>query len=203
MADAVTIVAGLPIPSNSPVFLAGVGLHVLFGLAAVASGAAAMLNRKAPGPHPRFGRIYVWCLGGLAATATALASVRWREDAVLFALAVAAFAAAFVGRRARHRLWPGWPRWHIVGMGGSYIVMLTAFYVDNGPNPASLARLAGGRLLDRAGPRRPADPDLGAHPPPSRSSRAVRRLRRQPQAPAQQAAAATGSIAGATSTSSP
>lgn len=134
VADGVTIVAGLPIPSSSPVFLAGVGLHVLFGLAAVASGAAAMLNRKAPGLHPRFGRIYVGCLAGLAATAAALASVRWREDAVLFALAVAAFAAAYVGRRARQRLWPGWPRWHIVGLGGSYIVMLTAFYVDNGLN---------------------------------------------------------------------
>lgn len=134
VANAVTIIAGLPIPSTSPVFLAGVGLHVLFGLAAVASGAVAMLSRKRPGRHPRFGRIYVWSLGGLAATAAALASVRWREDAMLFALALAAFAAAFFGRRARQKLWRRWPRWHIVGMGGSYIVMLTAFYVDNGPN---------------------------------------------------------------------
>lgn len=134
MADAVTVVAGLPIPSTSPLFLAGVGLHVIFGLAAVASGATAMLSRKGAGRHPRFGAIYFWALAGLAATATALASMRWRQDAVLFALALGAFAAALVGRRARQRRWRRWPEWHIAGMGGSYIVMLTGFYVDNGPN---------------------------------------------------------------------
>ncbi len=134
MADPVTVVAGLPIPSASPVFLVGVGVHVAFGLVAVVSGAVAMLSRKGPGRHPRFGRVYFWSLAGLAATAAALASVRWREDAVLFVLALAAFGAAFVGRRARRQLWRGWPTWHVGGMGGSYIVMLTAFYVDNGPN---------------------------------------------------------------------
>src|SRR5450755_4365769 len=99
MAD-VTVVAGLPIASTSPAFLAGVGLHVLFGLAAVASGAVAMRSRKGPGRHPLSGRIYVWSLAGLTATAAALAIVRWREDAVLFALALAAFAAALLGRHA-------------------------------------------------------------------------------------------------------
>jgi uncharacterized membrane protein len=143
MAEA-TIVAGLPIPSTSPVFLAGVGLHVLFGLTAVATGAVAMLSRKGPGRHPRFGGVYYWSLAGLAVSAAALAIVRWREDAGLFALALVAFAAAFVGRRARRRLRRGWPRWHAGGMGGSYIVMLTAFYVDNGAN------LPGWRLLPHA-----------------------------------------------------
>ncbi|HMG30261.1 MAG TPA: hypothetical protein VK585_09095, partial [Jiangellaceae bacterium] len=33
--------------------------------------------------------------------------------------------------RRRHR--PGWPPHHAIGMGGSYIALLTGFYVDNGP----------------------------------------------------------------------
>jgi hypothetical protein len=129
---AATEVAGITIPSTSPAFLAGVALHVAFGLAAVFSGAIAMLSRKAPGRHPTFGTIYFWSLGGIFATASALAAVRWAEDATLFALAVVALAAAIVGRQARRRLWPAWPRVHMTGMGLSYIVMLTAFYVDNG-----------------------------------------------------------------------
>ena len=129
-----TVVAGIPIPSSSPLFLAGVGVHVAFGLAAVASGALAMLSRKGPGRHPRFGAIYFWSLAGLFLTAGGLAAVRWDEDRALFLLAVVAFGSAIAGRRARRRLRPGWASRHILGMGGSYIAMLTAFYVDNGPN---------------------------------------------------------------------
>jgi hypothetical protein len=35
---------------------------------------------------------------------------------------------------ARRRRWDGWVRLHIIGMGLSYTIMLTAFYVDNGKN---------------------------------------------------------------------
>ena len=134
MADGVTVIGGLPIPSTSPLFLAGVGAHVAFGLAAVVSGAVAMLSPKRPGRHPRFGAIYFWSLAGVFVTAGGLAMARWAEDSVLFTLAAVAFAPAVLGRQARRRLWPGWPRWHMSGMGISYVVMLTAFYVDNGPN---------------------------------------------------------------------
>jgi hypothetical protein len=127
-------VAGIPIPSTSPFFLAGVAIHVLLGLTCVACGAVAMLSPKQAGRHPAFGAVYFWSLAGVFATASALAVARWAEDKVLFALAAAAFAAAIVGRQARRRRWSGWPRWHMTGMGVSYIVMLTAFYVDNGKN---------------------------------------------------------------------
>ena len=127
-----TVVAGIPIPSVSPYFLAGVALHVLLGLVAVASGALAMLSPKRAGRHPMFGAVYFWALGGVFITASALAAARWVEDRMLFALAAIAFATAVLGRQARRRLWRGWPRWHMTGMGLSYIVLLTAFYVDNG-----------------------------------------------------------------------
>ena len=127
-----TLVAGIPIPSTSPYFLAGVVAHVLFGLTAVVCGAGAMLNPKRAGRHPWFGTAYFWSLAGVFATASALAFARWKEDRVLFLLAAVAFALAILGRQARRQAWRGWPRWHMTGMGLSYIVMLTAFYVDNG-----------------------------------------------------------------------
>ena len=127
-----TVVAGIPIPSSSPYFLAGVAAHVLFGLICVACGAVAMLSPKRAGRHPWFGTAYFWSLAGVFATACALAFVRWNEDRVLFLLAVIAFALANLGRRARRRRWRWWPRWHMAGMGLSYIVLVTAFYVDNG-----------------------------------------------------------------------
>src|SRR6266511_3173359 len=64
-------------------------------------------------------------------TATVLAAMRWREDYHLFLIGTVAFGAAMVGYVARRRQWPG-DAAHIVGMGVSYVAMLTAFYVDNG-----------------------------------------------------------------------
>jgi hypothetical protein len=128
------IIAGIPIPSASPLFLAGVGVHLFLALVCVACGAAAMLSSKRPGRHPLFGSVYFWSLAGVVATASALAAARWSEDYPLFLLGALSFAAAATGRLARRRLWAGWARWHIAGMGLSYIVMLTAFYVDNGRN---------------------------------------------------------------------
>ena len=129
-----TVIAGIPIPSTSPFFLAGVAAHVLFGLTCVVTGAIAMLSEKRPGRHPTFGTTYFWSLAGAVVTAAALALARWADDQVLFLLAVLSFAAAVVGREARRRQWRGWPRWHMTGLGLSYIVLLTAFYVDNGKN---------------------------------------------------------------------
>lgn len=50
--ETTTIILGIPIPSNDPVFLTFVGVHVLFGLAAVVTGAVAMLSQKARFHHP-------------------------------------------------------------------------------------------------------------------------------------------------------
>ena len=115
-------------------FLTIVAVHVLFGVACVATGLIAMLSRKGRGRHSRFGTIYFWCLAAGAATAAALAAVRWSEDYPLFTLGTLAFASALFARTAIRRRWRGWARLHISGMGTSYILLLTAFYVDNGKN---------------------------------------------------------------------
>jgi uncharacterized membrane protein len=126
------IVAGIEIPSTDPAFLALVAVHVLFGLACTITGIIAMLSHKRTGLHPLFGTIYYWCLLGVFLSASSLAAVRWAEDYHLFILAALAFAAASLGRVARRKRWSQWVKLHITGMGTSYILLLTAFYVDNG-----------------------------------------------------------------------
>lgn len=134
MADENTIVLGIPIPSTDPVFLAIVGIHVAFGLAAVIIGAFAMLSRKGRGRHSNVGTIYFWCLFGVFVTMSVLSFMRWAENYPLFILGMLSFASALFGRMAARRHWRQWPRLHLTGMGVSYILMLTAFYVDNGKN---------------------------------------------------------------------
>ena len=129
-----TVILGIVVPSTDPVFLTVVGFHVLAGLVCVVTGAVAMLSTKRPGRHPRFGTIYFWFLLAVFVSATALSAVRWAENYHLFVLGVLAFGAASLGRSARRQRWRGWVRLHILGMGVSYILLLTAFYVDNGPN---------------------------------------------------------------------
>jgi hypothetical protein len=125
-------IAGIEIPSSDPVFLTVIAVHVLFGLACTITGIIAMLSPKRSGRHPLLGTIYYWCLMGVFVTASALAAVRWAEDYHLFILGALAFAAAFLGRMARRKRWNKWVRLHITGMGMSYVLLLTAFYVDNG-----------------------------------------------------------------------
>ena len=132
--ESTTVVLGIPIPSTDPVFLAIISVHVLFGLATVITGAVAMLSKKGRGRHSNFGTIYFWCLFGVFVTMSALSFVRWAENYHLFILGALAFASALFGRNAVQRRWHQWPRLHLTGMGGSYILTLTAFYVDNGKN---------------------------------------------------------------------
>jgi hypothetical protein len=132
MGGGTTDIAGIEIPSTNPVFLTIVGIHVLLGLACVIAGAIAILSRKRRGRHPRNGTIYFWCLAGVFVAAAGLAAVRWAQDYHLFILGGLSFAAAYFGRRARQERWRHWVRLHITGMGSSYVLLLIAFYVDNG-----------------------------------------------------------------------
>ena len=65
---------------------------------------------------------------------TPLSIMRWPADTHLLALGILSFGAGAIGRTARRGRWRGWLRIHIVGMGLSYILLLTAFHVDNGPS---------------------------------------------------------------------
>jgi hypothetical protein len=106
---------------------------VLAGIAAVASGAISAIARKGSPRHIRGGRWYYRAITVVFITATILAAMRWRQDYHLFILGAIAYAAATIGVQHRRRHRPG-DTGHIAGMGAAYVVMLTAFYVDNGPH---------------------------------------------------------------------
>lgn len=127
-------IGGIPLPSDTPLFLALVAIHIAAGLVCVIAGAVAMLSHKAPGRHPQAGAVYYWALAAVFVTMLVIGLLRWAEDYHLVILGVLSFLAATLGRRARRRLWPRWARLHLTGMGASYILLLTAFYVDNGSN---------------------------------------------------------------------
>jgi hypothetical protein len=127
-----TNIGGILIPSTDPVFLAIIGLHIPLGIACVITGAAAMLSRKGRGRHSKFGTIYFWCLLALFASATFLSIMRWSENYHLFILGACAFGCAWFGRSALRYRWTQWVRLHMTGMSLSYVLMLIAFYVDNG-----------------------------------------------------------------------
>ena len=127
-----TNVFGVPVPSVDPIFLAVVRFHILVGVGCVAAGAIAMLIRKGRGRHSSIGTIYYWCLMVIVATATGLSVVRWANNYHLFFLGTLSLVAATSARTAVRQRWRCWVRLHITGMGLSYVLMLTAFYVDNG-----------------------------------------------------------------------
>jgi hypothetical protein len=134
MSQAPIIVGGIPIPSHAPLFLAVLAVHVLAGAGSVVTGLVAMVSPKRPGRHPRFGTLYYRCLTVVFASTAFLSAMRWLEDYHLFLLGTLSFGAAFVARRAVRRRSGRWVRLHVTGMGLSYVLLLTAFYVDNGKN---------------------------------------------------------------------
>jgi hypothetical protein len=126
-------ILGTEVGSTAPVFLAFLALHVLADITAVASGAIAAIARKGSPRHIRAGRWYYRGITLVFITATILAAMRWRQDYYLFILGATAYTAATIGYQHRRRRRPG-DTGHIAGMGAAYVVMLTAFYVDNGPH---------------------------------------------------------------------
>jgi hypothetical protein len=126
-------ILGDQVGSTAPVFLAFLAVHVTAGLTAVITGAAAALSRKGSPRHIQAGRWYYRAITVVFATATILATMRWRQDYYLFIIGAVAFTAAAIGYQHRRRHRPG-DTGHIAGMGIAYVAMLTAFYVDNGPH---------------------------------------------------------------------
>lgn len=133
MTDSGVVILGIPIPSSSPIFLSIIAIHVAAGLSCTVAGFVAMLAPKRAGRHPRAGAVYYWSLVVVLLSMTALALIRWPADNHLFALGVLSFGAGTAGRTVRRRQRPGWLPLHVSSMAISYILLLTAFYVDNGP----------------------------------------------------------------------
>ena len=118
--------------AHSHAFFPLVGSHLLGGVICTLSGVGAMFSKKHWSRHIRLGNIYYWSLCWVCASATFLGALRWSEDYYLIVLGVLSLGSASIGRAARRRRWHGWVNTHVVAMGLSYIVMLTAFCVGEG-----------------------------------------------------------------------
>ena len=133
MPDVLDLLTQLVGDRPSPLFATLLVVHIAAGLTAVVAGATAMLSPKRSGRHPKAGKTYYIALCVVCATAVGMAALHWPEDEYLVVLGSLSLAAASLAYLARHYQWHGWIRLHIFGMGTSYIVLMTAFYVDNGP----------------------------------------------------------------------
>jgi hypothetical protein len=129
------MIDGLPLSFFLPLVV-----HALAGLTTGVTGVMAFRAPKRHGGHHRWGRYYLWAYTAVFFTATILTVQRWAADAYLFFLALTGYGFALVGygaRRFRREPWlmrllgKQWVVAHIVGMIGSYVVLWTAFYVDN------------------------------------------------------------------------
>jgi hypothetical protein len=109
-------------------------LHVAAAGTAVVSGALSAAAAKGPGRHPHAGTVYLSALAVVFLTVTTMAAMRWARDWHLFVIAAVAFGLAAGGRRARRatRHTQG-TLWHGAMLAGSYVLLFTGFYVDNGP----------------------------------------------------------------------
>ena len=115
-------------------------VHAVAGFLTGVTGLVAFRVPKRPGRHDWWGTRYLWAYTVVFLTATILSGEHWEADAYLFFLALIGYGFALLGYGARHfRQEPRvqrivgkqWVVAHIVGMIGSYIVLWTAFYVDN------------------------------------------------------------------------
>jgi hypothetical protein len=128
-------VFGIPLSFFLPLIV-----HVLAGLTTAITGIVAFSMPKRRGRHPRWGERYLWAYTLVFLTATILSVQRWSVDAYLFFIALVGYGFALGGYAARrfrrerlmlYLLGKNWVIAHIVGTIGSYIVLLTGFYVDN------------------------------------------------------------------------
>ena len=159
MADHTTIFAGIPIPSNPPIFLSAVGFHVAAGIASTITGAVAMLSTKGRGQHSTSGTVYYWCLSAVFASASALSIlVRRADDYHLFILGALSFAVASCGRTAFRQHWRGSIRLHVMGMGASLSPSSDCVLRGQRKEPAALEGASSDCILVAAERRRyPAD----------------------------------------------
>jgi hypothetical protein len=128
-------VFGIPLSFFLPLIV-----HVWAGLATVIIGIVAFRAPKRRGRHPRWGVRYLWAYTLVFLTATMLSFQHWETSAYLLFIALVGYGLALGGygaRRLRRERWvmrllgKNWVIAHIMGTIGSYIVLLTGFYVDN------------------------------------------------------------------------
>jgi hypothetical protein len=134
MSEEETIIFGVPVPSTDPAFLTIVVIHILLGIICITSGFIAVMSKKGQGNHSRWGKWYYATLFLIFVTVIPLSIMRWPANNHLLVLGILSFASGHYGKSNARTKRPGWSRRHTISMAASYILLLTAFYVDNGKN---------------------------------------------------------------------
>lgn len=125
-------------------------VHILAALTAGITGIVVFSLPKGHRGHQQWESGYVLAYSVVFFTVTILAIQKWQADAYLFLLVVIGYALALGGYsigRLRLESWTEnmpakpWIVGHIVCMIGSYVVLWTGFFVDNGHKIPGLAHL--------------------------------------------------------------
>ena len=129
------MIDGIPLSFFLPLVV-----HALAALTTGVTGVITFSRPKRSVRHPKWGVRYLWAYTAVFLTANILSVQNWPTDAYLVVLATIGYGFALGGygaRRFRKAPWllrvlgKQWISAHIVGMIGSYVVLWTAFYVDN------------------------------------------------------------------------
>jgi hypothetical protein len=129
------MIDGLPLSFFLPLVV-----HALAALTTGVTGGITFSRPKRSARHPKWGVRYLWAYTVVFLTALLLSVQHFPTDAYLVVLATLGYGAALGGygaRRFRQQpmmrrvLGNQWIVAHIVGMIGSYVVLWTAFSVDN------------------------------------------------------------------------
>ena len=129
------MIDGLPLSFFLPLVV-----HALAGLTAGVTGVLAFRAPKRRGRHHQWGTRYLLAYTVVFLTATILTLQRMPADTYLLVLATLGYGLALSGYAARRfrqepivkrMLGKQWVVVHIIGVIGSYVVLWTAFYVDN------------------------------------------------------------------------
>jgi hypothetical protein len=108
-------------------------IHILAGTICLITGAVAAWARKRKGMHTIAGEIYHGAYVFIFITSITMAILHWEKSAYLFFIGIFSYGLALFGYLARKLRRRNWIAKHIGGMLGSYIGVITAVLVVNGP----------------------------------------------------------------------
>lgn len=106
-------------------------LHAVAGFFGLVIGPIAMYSKKSKGLHTKSGVVYVIFMTAVCVSGAILSILEWQRNWWLLFVAIFSYWFCWRGYNAAKFKNRGWLKYHISGMLGSYVAMLTAFIVVN------------------------------------------------------------------------
>ncbi len=105
--------------------------HILTGIICLIIGLFAMSSKKKKGKHTIAGEMYHCSYVFVFVTAIIMSILHWEKSQYLFYIALFSYGLALLGYLAVKKKWKNWLDFHLGGMLGSYIGIVTATLVVN------------------------------------------------------------------------